>query len=143
MRLSRRKFIQSSALGALTATLGSAAERGPDFFPARVERSSDPISYLRREHFEPFLDTAMRVTNENGKVLVVWLRKVGDLTQQINQERGYDGNSYLLSFDVSRKKAITEGTYRFDHENLGRFSLFLAPVGMAGAQYEAVINRIG
>jgi hypothetical protein len=70
------------------------------------------------------------------------LREVADLSEKINVERGYSGDSFRLSFDAPRRAALRQGIYQFEHENLGQFSLFLAPVGASGGKLEAIVNRV-
>jgi hypothetical protein len=139
MKFTRRKFIQSSAAAALAAALGNSA-MGRD--SGLLARGADPVSYLKREHFELFIGTAFRISNDAGGTALVHLRESVDLKNPINEERGYAGESFRLGFDVSRKTNLTQGTYHFDHENLGRFSLFLGSIGGSGIHYEAIINRV-
>jgi hypothetical protein len=138
MKFTRRKFIQSSALAALAATVGRAGV-GRD---SGLAAGPDPIGYLKREHFAPFIDGAFRIRNDAGTLVSVKLREAVDLKIDINEKLGYAGDSYRLGFDAPRKAGLAQGTYHFDHENLGRFSLFLVPVGGSGIHYEAIINRI-
>jgi hypothetical protein len=143
MTFTRRKFIESSAMAALAATFGHAAggiAAGRDKGLAGM--GAHPLSYLRREHFEPFVNTALTIRNEAGRTSVVYLREVADITETINMERGYRGESFRLSFDAPRRSALNQGMYQFEHENLGQFSLFLAPVGGGGGNLEAIVNRI-
>lgn len=137
MKLTRRKFIQSSAVAALAATVGNAAG-GRDL----SRKGLDPVSYLLREHFEPFLNTPIRITSDKGATAVVWLRQAVDLKIQANVDRGLTGDSFKLGFESSRKARLGQGIYHFDHDNLGRFSLFLTPVGGTGIHSEAIINRV-
>jgi hypothetical protein len=145
MKFTRRKFIESSAFAALAATLGhvaggSALGRGTGIFFGASKPG--PLTYLKREHFLPFINTGFRVRNEAGRTAELQLKQAVDTTMSTNYQRGFRGDSYLLSFDTTRKMGLTQGVYEFDHEYLGRFSLFLAPVSGTGFHYEAIINRI-
>jgi hypothetical protein len=139
MKFTRRKFIQSSALAALAATVGRAGV-GRD--SGLVAGGPDPLGYLKREHFESFIDGAFRVRSDAGRTVSIRLREATDLKIDINEKRGYAGDSFRLGFDTPRKAGLAQGTYHFDHENLGRFSLFLVPVGGSGIRCEAIINRV-
>jgi len=139
MKFTRRKFIGSSALAALAAALGNAA--GGSAF-GRDSKGPHPLSYLKREHFEPFIDTSVRIRNDEGRTAVVRLREAAELKNQLNTERGYAGESFRLTFESPRKTDLGQATYHFEHENLGRFSLFLVPIGGSGVHYEAIVNRI-
>lgn len=147
MTFTRRKFIQSSAMAAVAAALGHAAggtvlgsETG--LFAGTSEKGPHPLSYLKREHFEPFINTTIKIRSEAGRTAVITLREAADLKNQINTDRGYTGESFRLAFDSTRKTGLAQGTYHFEHENLGRFSLFLVPVGGSGVHYEAIVNRV-
>jgi hypothetical protein len=143
MKFTRRKFIESSAMAALAVAIGNAAA-GPALGrdSGLFAKDPHPLSYLKREHFEPFIDTAVRIGNDEGRTAVVMLREAADLKNRINAERGYAGESFRLTFESPRKTDLGQGTYHFEHENLGRFSLFLVPIGGSGIHYEAIINRI-
>ena len=143
MKFTRRKFIESSAMAALAAALGNAAG-GPAFGrdSGLFAKGPHPLSYLKREHFEPFIDTSVRIRNDQGRTAVVRLREVAELKNQINTGRGYAGESFRLTFESPRKTDLGQATYHFEHENLGRFSLFLVPIGGSGVHYEAIVNRI-
>jgi hypothetical protein len=143
MKFTRRKFIESSAMAALAAALGNAAG-GPAFGrdSGLFAKGPHPLSYLKREHFEPFIGTSVRIRNDKGRTAVVLLREAAELKNQINTERGYAGESFRLTFESPRKTDLGQETYHFEHENLGRFSLFLVPIGGSGVHYEAIVNRI-
>jgi len=143
MKFTRRKFIESSALAGLAAALGHAA-RGPALGQdsGLFAKGPQALSYLKREHFEPFINLSVRIRNDEGRTAVVRLTEAADLKNQINVDRGYRGDSFRLSFDSARKTNLAEGTYHFEYESLGRFSLFLVPIGGSGLHYEAIVNRI-
>ena len=50
---------------------------------------------------------------------------------------------FSLLFQGPADCPLAQGTYRFSHEQLGRFDLFIVPVGAerSARQYEAVVNR--
>lgn len=130
-------------MAALTATVGHAAA-GPALGreSGLFAKGPHPLNYLQREHFEPFINTSVRIRNDEGKTAVVQLREAADLKNQLNIDRGYAGESFRLAFESARKTRLAQGIYHFEHENLGRFSLFLVPIGGSGVHYEAIINRI-
>lgn len=147
MTFTRRKFIQSSAIAAVAAALGNAAGgavlgRETGLFARSSENGPHPLSYLTREHFEPFIGNAVRIRNEEGRTAVITLREAADLKNQLNTQRGYTGESFRLAFESARKTRLPQGTYHFEHESLGQFALFLVPVGGSGIHYEAIVNRV-
>ena len=143
MKFTRRKFIESSAIAAFAATVGYAAgEKGGPLFDGSSKRLDEPLEYLLREHFEPFINTSISIRNDKGGTATIWLREAEDLKEKINVDRGYTGESFRLGFDAARKTNLGQGTYHFDHDILGRFSLFIAPIGGSSVRYEAIINRV-
>jgi len=52
---------------------------------------------------------------------------------------------FALRFRTTRRRAdLPQGTYVVEHRKLGRFPMFLVPMGLqrSGRYYEAVINRL-
>lgn len=149
MKITRRNFVQISGVAAISATLlGSVdkvfaqIEKGSDLFQVPAESLSDPLNYLVKEHFEPFVGTAMRAGIEGEAKVDLRLKAVTELTRRINVKRGYRGESFSLLFEGVSKRRLAAGSYVFDHGNLGTFALLLTPVGKAGKSYEAIINRV-
>ena len=52
--------------------------------------------------------------------------------------------SFSLLFDGPPDRPLAQRTYPFEHERLGRFDLFIVPVGneRGRMQYQAVFNRL-
>jgi hypothetical protein len=57
---------------------------------------------------------------------------------------GVRAEGFSLIFSGPRTPILPQGTYRFEHEQLGRFDLFMVPVACSAdaASYEVVINRL-
>ena len=55
------------------------------------------------------------------------------------------GERFAITFQGPRDRLLPQGTYQFEHEQIGSFPLFIVPVGTTkgGIQYEAVFNRLG
>jgi hypothetical protein len=53
------------------------------------------------------------------------------------------GESFMLLFHGPSDRMLPQGTYAFTHDELGRFDLFIVPIGQAPGvfQYQAVFNR--
>ena len=53
------------------------------------------------------------------------------------------GESFSLLFAAPSAPALPQHMYRFEHDQLGQFDLFIVPVGYGPgvAHYEAVFNR--
>ena len=54
------------------------------------------------------------------------------------------GESFSLVFRGPRDRPLHQATYQFAHDQLGRFPLFIVPIGMEqdGMRYEAVFTRL-
>jgi hypothetical protein len=49
--------------------------------------------------------------------------------------------AYFLTFHAALSKPLAQGSYSFDHEKMGPFSMYIAP-GSDGETYGAVVNRL-
>lgn len=148
MKISRRKFFLNSGAAALTAAVvlpgqnifGQSLTRA-QFFPIPPESTNDALTYLKREHFEPFINTLFQFQPETGRAFTLTLMAAENTAREVNQQQGFSGESYSLLFESSKKTKIAQGIYQVNHE-IGSFSLFITPVGLRGNRYEAVVNRI-
>lgn len=146
MKITRRNFIRISGTAVIAAGLlgsvGSVAgqSRAGDVFTVPSESLSDPLLYLTRAHFEPFLNTAMRV-RDGEEVLHLQLVELPDHTLPANHKRGFYGESFSLILSAPARSGMKAGLYTIEHPVLGTFMLNLNPVGK-GNRYEAVINRV-
>lgn len=54
------------------------------------------------------------------------------------------GESFSLCFRGDATRRLGQNTYSFDHSRIGRFEMFIVPIGredQSGCFYEAVFNR--
>jgi hypothetical protein len=148
MTITRRGFIQNLGIGAIAAaSLTSAGSifaqisKTDGLFAAPPESFSDPLNYLTKAHFEPFVDTFVQVRT-GEKQIRLRLIEVTDLKREANESRAFSGESFSLLFEDSRKARLPQDVYPIQHFALGEFSLLLVPTGIKGNRYEAIINRI-
>jgi hypothetical protein len=151
MNVSRRKFMKAGIMVAafaglpLTAQIAKAGE-------AKIGRSKtlagsqpsfslkplDTIGYYNRSTFAGHVNTEFRVHLGQSKVSRIKLVAVRDVP-------GASQESFSLLFSGAKGKGFPQKTYKVEHAALGKFSLFLVPVGMrtrSGPEYfEAVFNR--
>lgn len=147
MKITRRNFIRTSgtavlaagALGSFSNVLGQSRSAG-DHGAVPAESLSDPVYYLTRAHFEPYLNTTMRV-HDTENVFELRLVDLPDHTRPANQKKGFYGESFSLILTSPSGTRLAPGIYTFEHPALGTFALGLNPAGGAD-RYEAVINRI-
>jgi hypothetical protein len=83
------------------------------------------------------LNTRFRVFAEAAELLDLELVKVTSLSSS-----GYI--QFSIQFQGPGNLFLPQRTYTLEHEVLGRFDLFLVPVGKNsnGFEYEAVFNRV-
>ena len=118
--------------------------------PARVfgahlrEVSLDDISLGA---FLQNMNTLFTVRDAAGSTAVVRLieaRLLPQIQQTAAMAEDAGNEKFSLRFIGSPERAFSQDTYWFEHVRLGRFALFVAPVGSAGTgvgYYEAVFNR--
>jgi hypothetical protein len=132
----------AALLGPVGSVLGQALS-DDDLYRIPVESANDPLNYLIKAHFEPFIGTAFKAAIDGTRAVSFRLKAVDDVALAANAKRGYRGESFSLLFENLSDRRPAPGMYAFDHDTLGKFALMLVPVGKAGRNYEAVINRIG
>ena len=108
------------------------------------EVSLDEVSF---DQFVQNLNTVFTVHDVAGGAVEVRLAEVRSLPQlQQTAETAEDaGNEkFSLRFIGSAQQALSQDTYWFEHQRLGRFAIFVAPIGPAdtgAVYYEAIFNR--
>lgn len=112
-----------------------------ELFPIPPESTNDALTYLKREHFEPFVNTVFQFHPVEGRAFNLQLLGAENSARSANAKQGLSGESFSLLFEGSAKSKIPQGNYQVTHA-LGHFTLFITPVGLRGNRYEAIINRI-
>lgn len=94
------------------------------------------IEAFTAETFAVLVGDEFRVHDDHGRVLE--LRLAAAVPVGLAPERGREPFSILFRGPVA--PILPQRTYAVDHDALGRFDLFLVPLGPddAGARYEAV-----
>ena len=83
-------------------------------------------------------NSAFRLEAPSGKKLELRLIDVSHRKVRGRQEE------FSITFRSAADTFIPQGTYRFEHDKLGSFELFIVPVGKdeRGHSYEAVFNNL-
>ncbi len=99
--------------------------------------SLDDLSFAR---FSELLQTRFRVVLGEGGSIDLTLAKARLIRPRA---AGSPGESFSLVFQGPADRFLAQQIYRFEHERIGAFDLFIVPIGSTGAetQYEAVFNR--
>jgi hypothetical protein len=157
MKIPRRRFIQAGIVAAACAgvplTIGPAsAQRQQDsgrqqggYFPIPAEVQNDPTSYYTAATFVPYVKTGFLILiGRTWRYMT--LVEVKNLGAKTGDAPAANLNEcFSLTFLASRGQKIEQKVYSIRHAALGKFSLFLVPVGRrtrtTPEYYEAVINR--
>ncbi|HEX4520406.1 MAG TPA: hypothetical protein VH063_12565 [Gaiellaceae bacterium] len=103
--------------------------------PASVTPAAPGPDYLRPEPYRSLVGHAFR-TERDG---------MGPVELRLLQVRVLPGggDAFSLLFRGGTNVKLESATHRIDHDSLGRFELFLNPVGRpaAGLTVEALVNR--
>jgi hypothetical protein len=96
------------------------------------------------------LGDLFRVQPGPADVLALKLVQATDLGSRSDVAGGAEGAAgqgerFAITFQGPHDRLLPQGTYQFEHEQIGSFPLFIVPVSSAsgGMQYEAVFNRLG
>jgi hypothetical protein len=157
MSLSRRKFIRSGALTALsagvifTAAESAFAQKKPlrrpiSKFDVPYEAQQNPILYYDRTTFEPYVGGTFIGRDARGRAIELKLLRVTEnkpTSRTIAKGARRETESFTLTFDAS--KALPEFTsiHVIEHPVLGKFDLFLQRAGDNNQMlYQAVITHL-
>lgn len=136
MTLSRRTFIRTSGLGLLwRATAASGAGVVLSGLPASAAPRSRQGVDLRTatpETFQPHVGSRFRITRGDKRLADLQLAEV--------RARPPDGRTECFSLLFRGAAGLPQDTYGIDHAALGRWQMFLVPLG--GDAVEAVINHV-
>jgi len=104
--------------------------------------SGAPFDQFSKEAWEKLVETPFRVDAGIGTPVALKLLQVvgGPVATRGNQR----SESFSLLFLGPADPLLQQKTYGFEHEQTGRFELFIVPVGRRpeGLEYEAVFNRL-
>jgi len=147
MATSRRKFIKAGTLGVLCAGIPiKAVAREVLDVPSGTATAAgvdEALPRLDMQAFSQQLKTEFRIKHRNAKTVNVKLVEVKDLRPAAGMLT-HSKECFSVVFHSSQRPALRQETYAVEHGSLGKFSLFLVPVGMNkdGQYYEAVFNRL-
>ena len=102
-----------------------------------------PLTDLNYERFAAVNGTTFQVSNGTGDSVPLKLVEVSQARQRPGQStRAME--SFSLLFAGPKTRFLQQQLYDFAHETMGRFPLFIVPVGQDATtfHYEAVFSRI-
>ena len=165
MAISRRNFIRSGTLSALSAALilksgvlafGQGTKRSNIVQIARTaagdfqipaEAAANPVIYYNRAAFEPYVGGTFTSRDALGNAIQMTLVSVTGYAPSrktnISLSRPRLTDSCTLLFRATRELPPFTSIYVVEHPVLGKFDLFLKRVGADNQIfYEAVVNHI-
>ena len=165
MAISRRNFIRSATLSALSAGLilksgdlvfGQGTKRSnlsqvprtaAGDFQIPASAAENPVIYYKQATFEPYVGGTFISRDARGRAIQMTLVSVTgyapDRATRITTSNPRPSDSFTLLFRASRELPPFTSIYVIEHAVLGKFDLFLKRAG-ADKQvfYEAVVNHI-
>jgi len=105
------------------------------------------IDQLKLETFVPLVGNKFQVYPDAVSSIELELTEATEFSGHGNKPAPGTGliqESFSVIFDGPDDRLLPQGMYVFEHGGLGRFELFIVPVGRKpGAfQYQAVFNRL-
>jgi hypothetical protein len=158
MSVSRRKFIKSGTITALSAGLvfraaesafGQRGKAGRPIskFEVPYEARQNPIIYYDHTTFQPYIGGTFIGRDARGRTVELRLLRVTEykpITRtMITTGETRDTNSFSLTFSASRSLPPFTSIHAIEHPVLGKFDLFLQRSDDKGQIiYQAVINHL-
>lgn len=101
------------------------------------------LNDLNGARFSAAVGATFQVSDGDAEPVPLKLVEVNQRKQRAGDSAA-GGEAFSLLFVGPRNRYLPQRLYSFTHETLGRFSLFIVPVGQDAAtfRYEAVFNRI-
>lgn len=95
------------------------------------------LASMRHETFIKHLNSKFLVRIDDSNTVEVKMVETYELKDAPQQER------FSLVFRGPLEARLDQGTYSFEHNELGKFDLFIVPIRQdeAGFYYEAAFNR--
>jgi hypothetical protein len=133
----RREFIRTTSAVVLAlgiAPVATAVTPRRLVGPGRIV----PLANLHCSDFSELLATSFYVREASGARLPLLLAEAQDLSSR------FGGENFSLLFRGPPDRPLKQGTYQFEHRELGAFGMFIVPMLGDGRNefYEAAFNRI-
>ena len=137
---SRRRFLRDSSLLAV-ALLPASALAG------RIGTRTTPLAQIRFGAFAANLGTTFWALQNQGPAIGLELAKANQ-PPPVNPSQATAPDAWNEKFSLVFRglphPALDADTYLFEHDRLGRFEMFITPIGLpnnAYQLYEAIFNR--
>ena len=148
MSVSRRRFLKSGAIGAVSAglvlqsartVLGNSIEPGL----STPNQKGRFVSNYSRASFEPLVGSSFKVRIGENSVNLKLIDLVDYRASSKRQMPVIGTESFVLAFRAPKSLSLRSTTQKLEHPALGKFDLFMTGSKDRGRiLYTAVINRI-
>ncbi len=93
---------------------------------------------LEQEEFARHLNTKFLIHLNEAETIEAELTNVSPLLVSDRQQR------FSITFRTSSETLLEQGMRQFEHDQMGRFDLFIVPIERSdeGTYYEAIFNRL-
>ena len=132
--ITRRGFVGASA--GTVMGLAAMSHMTETAWGSETKVGDTQLHKATRATFEPHLGTRFCVSRD-GQSIEATLKHVADI--KVKNAR-LPRRPFSLVFQGSGNKTLAQNTYVVQHEQLGKFHLFITPVGPNAGEYEAVIS---
>ncbi len=139
----RRRFLVNCSAVAATASIAPATVLAGQSRLAEIS-----LDHLGLERFTTLLRTVFTARGEAGagvKLRLVQVQPQPSSRNATAHATDAANEKFSLLLRGSRRQPLEQGTYWFEHAGVGRFEMFIAPVGRprrSQCHYEAVFNRL-
>jgi hypothetical protein len=138
----RRQFLSGCSTLALAASLSPTALSAASVFSR--EAAPEQLSY---EAFSKCLGSSFILQRDHAPKVALKLTRVRQhQPSEFDSPNAPDARheKFSLLFRGPQSAALTQNTYTFGHSQVGRFEMFIVPVGVKDethGYYEAIFNR--
>ena len=135
----RRNFLLNCSAVAVTASVTPTT-----IFSAPRRLAEVPLQGIRFDDFTIHLNTLFDVEGESGPAVQLQLVEVSSMDRQTVSGMDAANEKFSLLFGGPIQKPLAQGSYWFQREGLGRFLMFIVPIGsteITHSYYEAIFNR--
>jgi hypothetical protein len=110
-----------------------------------AEMNPVPLDTLTLPTFSKLLQTTFRVGISANEIIEFKLvQATPGPTFARDDAHAHQYESFSLLFHVRQTRPLPQGTYPFEHPQIGKFDLFIVPVAAENGviHYQAVFNRL-
>jgi len=139
--VTRRSLLKLTAAAGVVGSLPVATHALASSIPGQTGVNTQVANHIHHwgpSDFEPYLDSLFSVDTGMGRKLQMKLTSVESL---LTKDTHSEGECFALHFGLTSGTAVAQGTYTFEHRELGLTPLLVVPSATHPYEYTAVINH--